>query len=116
MPSTKKPVDEMMYFPRLIPIEPKVKQAEEKAVVSYEQWIENEEDYLLHIYEHIQSMNHQSGRQIFDNATCDFPKFCRVCYTYSFKYKKKDAYIYEENDQNDQNDLAYENAEAYVFE
>lgn len=94
--------------PRLVT--PRVKQADEKAVVSYDQWLQNEEDYLLDVYEHIQETNRQCGRQVFDKETCDFPQFCRLAYMNSFKYKKKEAYIYNEND------LAYENADTYVFE
>ena len=91
-------------------VTPRVKQAEEKAVVSYDQWLQNEEDYLLDVYEHIQKTNLRCGRQVFDKETCDFPQFCRLAYMNSFKYKKKEAYIYNEND------LAYENADTYVFE
>ena len=91
-------------------VTPRVKQAEEKAVVTYDQWLENEEDYLLDIYAHIQAMNLQGGRRVFDKDTCSFPQFCTIAYMNSFKYKKKDAYLYNEND------LAYENADVYVFE
>ena len=114
MPSTKAPLEEVIDTPvenrvRRV-VTPRVKQAEEKAVVSYDQWLQNEEDYLLDIYEHIQQLNLQGGRQVFDEGTCNFPQFCRIAYTNSFKYKKKEAYNYEEND------LAYENADTYVFE
>lgn len=115
MPSTKVLAEEVIDLPTRTPsapklVTPRVKQAEEKAVVSYDQWLQNEEDYLLYIYEHIQETNLRGGRQVFDKDTCDFPQFCRIAYMNSFKYKKKEAYIYNEND------LAYENADTYVFE
>ena len=117
MPSSKVLVDELECSPPFKrapkpPCTPLVKQADEKAVVSYEQWLENEEDYLLNIYESIQEMNSLSGRRAFDRNTCDFPSFCRIAYRNSFKYKKQDKHIYE----GEGNDLAYENADTYVFE
>ena len=70
MPSTRALEDEVIDSPIPAHVVPRVtapvKQAEEKAVVSYEQWLENEEDYLLHIYESIQRMNGQSGRRVFE--------------------------------------------------
>ena len=97
MPSIKTIVDEVIDSPIEVNVArnvtPRVKQAEEKAVVSYEQWIANEEEYLLYIYETIQEMNSKCGRQVFDKNTCSFPTFCSIAYTNSFKYKKKDAYI-----------------------
>lgn len=115
MPSTRVMAEEVIYppsgtysAPRLVT--PRVKQAGQKAVVSYDRWLENEEDYLLDIYEHIQETNLRGGRQAFDKDTCDFPQFCRIAYMNSFKYKKKEAYIHDEND------LTYESADTYVFE
>lgn len=115
MPSTKVlEEEEVIYLPtrpqRAPRLVPRARQAEEKAVVSYAQWLQNEEHYLLDIYEHIQETNHRSGRQVFDKDTCDFPQFCRIAYMNSFKYKKQEAYLHDEND------LAYENADTYVFE
>ena len=114
MPSINARVEEAIESPNPIrapKVTPRIKHAEEKAVVSYEQWLQNEEDYLLDVYEHIQRMNMQCGRQLFDRETCDFSAFCNIAYRYSFKYKKKDAYIYDET-----NYLADENADTYVFE
>jgi hypothetical protein len=102
------PPEGRIHAPRIVT--PRVKQAKEKEVVSYEHWLENEEDYLLDIYQHIQETNLRGGRRVFDKDTCDFPQFCRLAYMNSFKYKKKEAYIYDEND------LEYENADTYVFE
>lgn len=111
MPSTKVLTDDIIQLPEWRNVQqPNVKQPEEKAVVSYEQWIENEEDYLLNIYETLQYMNSQSGRQVFDTLTCNFPTFCRLAYEHSFKYKKRDKFIYDEND------FASENADTYMLE
>ena len=96
------------------PLVPSVQQPYRRSIVTYEQWLENEEDYLLDIYHTIQDMNASTGRYAFDKETCDFGTFCRIAYDYSFKYKKRERHLYESD--NGENNLENTNALTYVFE
>lgn len=121
MPSTRNSPDDYEYMndgdtpqsPRAALV-PSVQQPYKRSIVSYEQWLENEDAYLLNIYHTIQEMNASTGRCAFDKETCDFGTFCRIAYDYSFKYKKNERYLYESD--NGENHLENANALTYVFE
>lgn len=62
-----------------------------RSVVSFEQWIDNEYDYLWHLYNEIQERNDSCGRMIFDTDSCSFDTFCTIAYHNSYRYKRHDA-------------------------
>ena len=80
---------------------------QDKSVVSFDQWCEQNNNHLIHIYSMLQEACRSSGRYIFDSETCDFHSFCIVAYTNSYKYKK--------NDTNYSSDDSYENDDTVVF-
>lgn len=119
MPSTRNSPDDYEDMDdgaqsRRTALVPSVQQPYKRSIVSYEQWLENEEDYLLNIYHTIQEMNASTGRCAFDTETCDFETFCRIAYDYSFKYQKRERHLYESD--NGENHLENTNPLTYVFE
>lgn len=98
-----------------------MRQPAEKAVVTYDHWLENEEDHLLDVYDAIQGLNRMSGRSAFDAPTCTFPTFCRLAYDHSFKYLRRDSALYgpiygPPSGAAAENVFAHANADAYAQE
>ena len=89
MPSSKYIDKSETFKPLTIPL-PIVKQTQDKNVVSYDQWFEQNYDHLTYIYRFLQDSCTSTGRHIFDSHTCNFTSFCRIAYTNSYKYQKHD--------------------------
>lgn len=65
--------------------------------VTFDAWLDDNERYLLELYETIQTANVATGRRVFDRESCSFPTFCRVAYKHSLIYSVSDAWMYEED-------------------
>ena len=64
---------------------------ENKNLVSFDQWLDQNEEHLYQIYTMIQEACRSTGRQVFDSDTCKFTSFCKIAYDNSYKYKKHDT-------------------------
>ena len=78
--------------------------------VTYEGWLEDNENYLLELYRMIQDANHTTGRRVLDSDTCSFPAFCKLAYSNSYLYLVNDAWMYEEESDDEDNQLNLDNA------
>jgi DNA phosphorothioation-dependent restriction protein DptG len=70
-------------------------------VVSKEAWVDQNYEYLWHIYRIIQEMNDSSGRRVFDRERCDFTSWCDVAYAHSSLYTSQEEWMYEEDDEDE---------------
>ena len=68
---------------------PKIKN--NKNVVSFDQWCDQNQDHLFGLYTTLQDACRSTGRHVFDSETCSFPSFCKIAYDNSYKYKKHDT-------------------------
>ena len=75
--------------------------------VTYDVWLENNEDYLHEVYTMIQEANDTTGRHVFDAHTCAFASFCKLAYEHSYIYTTNDAWMYEP-ESDDEDSHAYE--------
>lgn len=66
-----------------------------KNVVTENEWIHDNFEHLTVMYRNIQEMGATSGIKVFDEDTCTFVRFCEIAYKNSFKYHKRDRYLYE---------------------
>ncbi len=106
MPSSKYIDKSNDYIPENKPdLVPRVKKF--KTVVSFDQWCDQNNDHLNHIYRMLQEECSSTGRYVFDSETCDFDSFCRIAYENSYKYKKHDSNYDSNNDPMDDDAVVF---------
>ena len=60
------------------------------APVQWDQWVEDNHDHLLIVYEMLQDVCTRTGRCVFDKESCTFPRFCQLAYRNSSLYQWDD--------------------------
>ena len=72
---------------------------------TYDEWLCANEEYILDIFMCIQEMNASTGRRVFNRESCTFPAFCRLAYEHSHIYAQNDAWMYHDDDSDDDSQL-----------
>ena len=70
-------------------------------MVTYEQWLEDNEEYLLMLHDTIQERGRMSGRMVFDKSFADF---CFAAYSSSTLYPIESREFYQASDEDDDAD------------
>jgi hypothetical protein len=69
-------------------------------VVNIDAWVDQNYDYLWHIYRIVQEMNDSSGRRVFDK--CTFNHWCELAYKHSSLYTRNEEWMYEEEEEEEE--------------
>ena len=70
-------------------------------VVTYDEWLEDNDDYLAMLYSIIVEKGHSSGRLVFDKCFADFT---HAAYKHSTLYSKLSRYAYASSDGDSEED------------
>lgn len=70
--------------------------------VTEEEWVEDNEQYLLHIWEWVQQENGRTGRRVMNASKLPFSTFCEFAFRHSTLYTLRDREVYNSDGEEDE--------------